>query len=106
MLCYVMYNAITACRTFAFYIWKTLTNREMVNFQKWYFFSIFLYTFTLNCDTTGAQECLLSMFCFICSEQCIRIISSHKKYALFSVVFKKSVPNSTTPTFQEVASIT
>ena len=38
------------------YIWKLLTNREMVNFPKRDFFSIFLYTFTINCDTTGARK--------------------------------------------------
>ena len=42
------------------------------------------------------------MFCFICSEQCIKIISSRKKCGLFSSVFKKSIPNNTTPTFQEL----
>ena len=42
------------------------------------------------------------MFCFICSEQCIKIISSHQKCSLFSSVFKKIIPNNTTPTFQEV----
>ena len=39
------------------------------------------------------------MFCFICSEQCIKIISSRKKCGLFSSVFKKIIPNNTTPTF-------
>ena len=42
------------------------------------------------------------MFCFICSEQCIQIISSRKKCVLFSSVFKKIIPNNTTPTFIEV----
>ena len=37
-----------------------------------------------------------------CSEQCIKIISSRKKCGLFSSVFKKNIPNNTTPTFQEV----
>ena len=46
------------------------------------------------------------MFCFICSEQCIKIISSRKKYGLFSSVFKKMIPNSTTPTFTEVGGVT
>ena len=31
------------------------------------------------------------MVCFICSEQCIKIISSHKKCGLFSSVFKKII---------------
>ena len=39
------------------------------------------------------------MFCFICSEQCIKIILSSKKCGLFSSVFKKIIPNNTTPTF-------
>ena len=42
------------------------------------------------------------MFCFICSKQCIQIISSRKKCGLFSSVSKKIIPNNTTPTFQEV----
>ena len=46
------------------------------------------------------------MFCFICSKQCIKIISSHKKCGLFRSVFKKIVPNNTTPTFQEVGGVT
>ena len=46
------------------------------------------------------------MFCFICSEQCIKIILSRKKCSLFRVVFKKIIPNNTTPTFQEVGEVT
>ena len=46
------------------------------------------------------------MFCFICSEQCIKIILSRKKCSLFSSVFKKIIPDNTTPTFQEVGWIT
>ena len=46
------------------------------------------------------------MFCFICSDQCIQIISSRKICSLFSSVFKKSIPNHTTPTFQEVGGVT
>ena len=42
------------------------------------------------------------MFCFICSEQCIKIISLRKNCGLFSSVFKKIIPNDTTPTFLEV----
>ena len=37
------------------YIWKMLTNREMVYFQKWDFF-IFLSAFTINCVTTGTPK--------------------------------------------------
>ena len=45
-------------------------------------------------------------FCFICSEQCIKIISSHKKCGLFSSVFKKIITYNTTPTFQGVGGVT
>ena len=46
------------------------------------------------------------VFCFICSEQCIKIISLHKKCGLFCSAFKKIIPNNTTPTFQEVGGVT
>ena len=46
------------------------------------------------------------MLCFICSEQCIKIISSRKKCGLLSSVFKKIIPNNTTPTFTEVGGVT
>ena len=47
------------------YIRKMLTNREMVNFQKEEFFSIFLYTFTVNFVTTGARKMPIEfLFCF------------------------------------------
>ena len=46
------------------------------------------------------------MFFFICSEQCINIILSHKICGLFSSVFKEIIPNNTTPTFQEVGGVT
>ena len=46
------------------------------------------------------------MFCFICSKQCIKIILSGKKCDFFSSVFKKIIPNNTTPTFQEVGGVT
>ena len=39
------------------------------------------------------------MFCFICSKLCIKIISVLKKCGLFSTVFRKIIPNNTTPTF-------
>ena len=42
------------------------------------------------------------MFCFICREQCIKIILLQKKCGLFSFVFKKIIPNNTTLTFQKV----
>ena len=46
------------------------------------------------------------MFCFIRSEQCIKIISSRKKCSLFSSVFKKIIHNNTTPTYQEMGGVT
>ena len=46
------------------------------------------------------------LFCFICGEQCIKIISSRKKCALFSSVIKKIISNNTTPTFKEVGGVT
>ena len=46
------------------------------------------------------------IFCFICSEQCIKIISLRKKCGLFSSVFKTIILNNTTPTFQEVGGVT
>ena len=46
------------------------------------------------------------MFCSICSDQCIKIISSCKKCGLFSSVFKNIIPNNTTPTFQEIGGVT
>ena len=84
-----------------------LTNRETVNFQKLDFFFNFPHTFTINCVTTGARKMPIEfMFCFICSKQCIKIISSRKKCGLLSSVFKKIIPNNTTPTFQEVGGVT
>ena len=46
------------------------------------------------------------VFCFIYSEQCIKIISSRKKCGLYCSLFKKVSPNNTTPTFQEVGGVT
>ena len=46
------------------------------------------------------------MFCCICREQCIKIISPRKKCGLFSSVFKKIIPNNTSPTFTEVGGVT
>ena len=69
--------------------------------------SIFPYTFTINFVTTGARKMPIEyMFCFICSEKCIKIISSRKKCGLLSSVVKKIIPNNTTPTFQEVGGVT
>ena len=46
------------------------------------------------------------MFCFICSEQCIKIDSSLNNCGLFSSILKKTVPYNTTPTFLEVGGVT
>ena len=46
------------------------------------------------------------VFGFICSEQCIKIISSRKKCDLCCSVFKKIIPYNITPTFQEVDGVT
>ena len=46
------------------------------------------------------------MFALFVTKQCIKIISSRKKCVLFSSVFKKMIPNNTTPTFQEVGGVT
>ena len=46
------------------------------------------------------------MFCFTCSEQCIKINLSRKMCGLISSVFKKIIPYSTIPTFQEVGGVT
>ena len=84
-----------------------LNNREMVDFQIWDFFSIFLYTFAINCYTTGARKMPIEyMFCFICKEQCIKTNSLRNKCGLFSSVINKIIPNNTTPTFQEVGGVT
>ena len=46
------------------------------------------------------------IFRFICNKQFIKIISSRKDCGLFSSVFKKIIPNTTTPTFQEMSGVT
>ena len=70
-------------------------------------FSIFLYTVTMNCVTTGARKKPIEyMFGFIYRQKCINIISSRKMCGFISSVFKKIIPNNTTPTFQEVGEAT
>ena len=66
-------------------------------------FSIFLYTFTINCVTAGAQKKPIEyIICFIYSQQYITIISSCKMCGFISSVLMKNILNNTTPTFQEV----
>ena len=68
-----------------------------------FYFSLYFY---YNCVTTGARKKPIEyMFCFIYSQQCTLIISSHKMGGFFSPVFKKNIPNNTTPTFQEVGGV-
>ena len=70
-------------------------------------FSIFLYTFTINCVTTVARKKPIEyMFCFVYSQHYFIIISSRKMCGFFSSVFKEISPNNTTPTYQEVGGVT
>ena len=46
------------------------------------------------------------ILCFICNEQCIKIIAWRIKCGLFDSVFKKIISNDTTPIFQEVSGVT
>ena len=47
------------------------------------------------------------MFCFICSEQCIKSFRRAKGVAYVSFcIQKKYIPNNTTPTLQEVGGVT
>ena len=62
-------------------------------------FSIFLYTLIINCVTTGARKTPIEyMFCFIRSEHCIK----NHFVAQEMWLFKKIIPNNTTPTYHEV----
>ena len=70
-------------------------------------FSLFLYTFTRNCVTTGARKKPIEyMSCFIYSQQCIIIISLRKMCGFICSVFKKIISNNTIPTSQEVGGVT
>ena len=72
-------------------------------------FSIFLYTFTINCVTTGARKKPIEyILCFIYSQQCTIIISLRKMCGFISSVhvFKTIIPNSTTPIVQEMGGVT
>ena len=70
-------------------------------------FSIFLFNFYNKlCHYKSTKMPIEYMFCFICSKQCIKIISSRQKCGLFRSVFKKIIPNNTNPTFQEVGGLT
>ena len=53
-------------------------------------FTNFLYTFTINCATTGTRKKPIEyMFCFIYSQRCIIIISLCKMCGFIGSVFKK-----------------
>ena len=45
-------------------------------------------------------------FCFFCSENNLRNNSSRKYIDLFSIVFKKTITDSTTRNFQKVGGVT
>ena len=88
-----IYNAITACTTYTFTFGKCWLKEKWSTFKNGSF-SIFLYTFTTNCITTGAWKMPIEyMFCFICKERCIKINSSRNKCGLYSSAFKKFIPN-------------
>ena len=74
---------------------------EKMCFDNWRFRSFVQY---INCVTTGARKMPIEYM--FCSKQCIKIISSRKKHGVFSSVFKKIIPDNTTPTFQEVGGVT
>ena len=65
-----------------------------------FYFSLYFY-YEL-CHYRSTKNAYWVYFCFTCSEQCIKIISSRKKCGLFSLSFKKIIPNNTIPTFQKV----
>ena len=46
------------------------------------------------------------MYCFICSEQCMKNITSCQYVELFSSVFNKIIPDATTHFFQKVGGVT
>ena len=61
----------------------------------------------MNCVTTGARKCLLSIFFALSvANNAYKLFRRTKKCGLFISVFKKIIPNSTTPTFQEVGGVT
>ena len=64
-------------------------------------FSFYFILFYKLCNYRSTKLSVVYMFCFICSDQCIKIIS-YKKCCCLSSAFKKSIPNNTIPTFQEV----
>ena len=83
----------------------SVTNREMVNFQKWDFFDFSLYFYDKLCHYRRTKKPYYFMICFIYSQQCITIISYLKMCGFISSVFKKIIPNNTTTTFQEVGGV-
>ena len=108
--CQLIFYKIILCdhclHDYHLYIWKMLTNREMVNFQKWDFFDFSLYFYYKLCHHRSTKMHIEYKFCFICSEQCKKIISSRKNCGLFGYVFKKIISYNTTPTFLEVGGVT
>ena len=101
------YYEITDFTTTTFTFGKYGLIEKWLTFKNGSSFDFFFILFSINGVTTGERKMLIEyMFCFICSEKCITIILSRKKCGLFSSVFRKIIPNNTTPTFQEVGGVT
>ena len=84
-----------------------LANREIVNFQKWDFFRFFYILLLLIVSLQEQEKCLLSIwFALFAANKCIKSHFVAQMCGLFSSVFKKSIPNNTTPTFQELGGVT
>ena len=96
-----IYYAITACTTL--YTENEDLERNGKLFKKMGLFSIFLYTITLNCVTTGAKKLPIEyMFCSVQGIKSFRLAKS----GLFSSVLKNIIPNNISPTFQEEGGVT
>ena len=69
-------------------------------------FSIFLYTFTINCFTTENKKKLSICFALFIANNFLKSISSRKMCGFIGSLFKKMIPYNTTPTFREVGGVT
>ena len=69
---------------------------------------LFLFILLLYVVSVEEHEKFLLCIClaFVCSDQCMEIISLCKKCGLSSSAFKKIIPKNTTPTFQKVGGVT
>ena len=83
-----------------------LTNREMVNFKKLDFFDFSLYFYYKLCHCRSMKKAYWVYDLLFYSQQYITIISSRKMCGFISSVLKKTIPNNTSPTFQEVGGVT